>query len=316
MAEKFPWIQFYYKEYYIDTAQCSPSTRGIWMDFIIAMHNDNRSGVITGTRESLARVGRCSAVDCDLAIFELQSHNVADITERNGIVTVQNRRMVRDKKEREQSKNRVSKHREGYSGNGVTRMSRSGNADVTGQKSEVRSQKSENRERVSTTPHVDARLSVAYATGNIPKSADEVIAYYMGGQMGTAIPQNLAVPAGQSYYSKRERVGWVIGDSRAPIMNWKADAKIMWGYWQQDYMERKRKDEQRYTPPVSTPAPVQQTRARKPVQISDVLSMAVPNQPMTRERRIQNRIEQGMAREAAEREVDIMLAKEKSDSRL
>lgn len=133
--DKYPWMQFFSGDWLKDpsVSKCSPVTRGIWIDFLCVMHESDRSGVITGTREQLARLGRCSAVELAQAVEELKCTSAADVTERDGVVTVINRRMNREFKQRKNNTLRQTRFRQ----------NNSGNADVTGHISEVRSQKSE-----------------------------------------------------------------------------------------------------------------------------------------------------------------------------
>lgn len=111
---------------------CQPATRGIWMDLLAVMHESDRSGVIAGTREQIARLCRCSAVELGLALSELSTSKTADVTERNSHVTVINRRMQREYKDRIDTRLRVKRHR----GNAAC------NGDETGHISEIRDQKS------------------------------------------------------------------------------------------------------------------------------------------------------------------------------
>jgi hypothetical protein len=60
------------------------------------MHEDDSQGVLTGTREQLALDGRCSVGEIVLALSELSTSGAADISERNGTVTIVNRRMKRE----------------------------------------------------------------------------------------------------------------------------------------------------------------------------------------------------------------------------
>jgi|GEM_PF-1510052 len=124
MASKKPYIHFYHGDWLKDPelAKCSPSTRGIWIDFLCAMHESDRSGQITGTREQLARVGRCTTVELEQALSELKSTNAAEVCNgRNDLVTVINRRMKRECNAKEKAKLRVEK----------CRNKRKCNADVT-----------------------------------------------------------------------------------------------------------------------------------------------------------------------------------------
>lgn len=138
---KFPWLQFFTGDWMKDPAlsRCSPATRGVWMDLLCAMHESDRSGVITGTREQIARLGRCSAVELDQAIADLQATRAADVTVRDGIVTLVNRRMRKEANSRNGSRLRMQRMR----GNEPV------TPPVTADISEVRSQKSESESKES-----------------------------------------------------------------------------------------------------------------------------------------------------------------------
>lgn len=118
---KLPYMPFFTGDWLKDPAVslCTPTTRGVWIDFLCAMHELDRCGVIAGTREQLARIGRCSDVQLDQALSELQTTRAAVVTERDGSVTVTNRRMNREAKEREANALRQSRHRGSKSSNGV-----------------------------------------------------------------------------------------------------------------------------------------------------------------------------------------------------
>jgi hypothetical protein len=74
----------------------TPEARGIYRDILGHLYLKDRSGVITGSREELSRAGRCSAVQLDVTIQALARHRVANISERDGTVTIVNRRMKRE----------------------------------------------------------------------------------------------------------------------------------------------------------------------------------------------------------------------------
>jgi len=105
---KTPAFQFYPGDWLKDPhlSMCSPATRGIWMDLLCAMHENDRSGQITGTTDQIARLCRCTAVDLDHAISELQTTKTADVTKRHEIVTIINRRMSREYKDRVSARER------------------------------------------------------------------------------------------------------------------------------------------------------------------------------------------------------------------
>lgn len=95
---KLPAMMLYTGDWLKDPAVsfCAPATRGIWIDLICAMHESDRSGELRGTREQLARIARCSTVELDAALTDLQTSKAADVTDRNGVVTLTNRRMNRE----------------------------------------------------------------------------------------------------------------------------------------------------------------------------------------------------------------------------
>ncbi len=112
---KLPYMQFYVNDWFSDfnLAKCSLASRGCWMELLCAMHNLNRSGVITGTADQLSRICRCSAVEFVQCVNELQAERVGEITVRDGIYTIVNRRMRREAKEREQAGIRMERHQNG-----------------------------------------------------------------------------------------------------------------------------------------------------------------------------------------------------------
>ena len=90
---------------------CSAMTRGIWIDFLCAMHELDRVGELRGTPDQLARVARCSPVEVVQALDELSASNAAEVAQRNGVYTVTNRRMRREYLERKASNERVANFR-------------------------------------------------------------------------------------------------------------------------------------------------------------------------------------------------------------
>jgi hypothetical protein len=102
---------------------CSPATRGIWVDALCAMHENNRSGSITGSPDQLARVLRCTPAEFLIALRELGETKTADILwDGSGAmsqnvtpcpkkVTLINRRMRREFKDRNNAKLRKRRER-------------------------------------------------------------------------------------------------------------------------------------------------------------------------------------------------------------
>lgn len=115
LSTKLPWLQFYTSDWRNDPklSMCKPSTRGIWIDALSAMHDDGRSGTLSGTLCQLTRVLRCSESELHDALDDLTATGAADVERRNGIVTLVNRRMSREAKERAANKIRQERHRDG-----------------------------------------------------------------------------------------------------------------------------------------------------------------------------------------------------------
>lgn len=80
---------------------CTPATRGVWIDLLCAMHERNRSGELRGTCDQLARLARCSTVELDQALTDLQTTGAAIVDNRNAIIVIANRRMKREAETRE-----------------------------------------------------------------------------------------------------------------------------------------------------------------------------------------------------------------------
>jgi len=118
---KFPWMQWFVSDWLTDpqVSICEPATRGILMDWICNMQLLDRSGSITGKRDILARLGRCTIVQVDAALQDLNTTQAADVTFRNDVVTVTNRRMKREYLARKNGAIRVQRHRSNVACNGL-----------------------------------------------------------------------------------------------------------------------------------------------------------------------------------------------------
>ena len=138
---KYPWIQFFATDWLNDpqVSICEPVTRGILMDWLCNMHLLDRCGQITGTREQLARLGRCTPVQVDACLQDLITTKAADVTFRNDVVTVINRRMKREFISRKQSALRVKAHRSNVACNGhVTPHSHKSESESEGKSARAR----------------------------------------------------------------------------------------------------------------------------------------------------------------------------------
>jgi hypothetical protein len=129
-ALKRPAFQFYPGDWLKDPALalCTPATRGVWIDLLCAMHELGRSGELCGTLDQLSRTARCSTAELAQAITDLQTTGAADVTERNGKITLANRRMKREARNRESGAVRAKNYRNKGAKKGA---SRSNNGEVT-----------------------------------------------------------------------------------------------------------------------------------------------------------------------------------------
>lgn len=140
MANKRPAEQWYTGDWYraVDVQKCCAATRGIWRDAIDAMVNEQRVGKISGTRDELCRLLRCTAEEFQRFLDDNKGHKFANITIRktqsrgdasvtvtlcNEKVTIICRRLYRQQIEREQGKKRVQRYRQKHQ--------TAGNANVT-----------------------------------------------------------------------------------------------------------------------------------------------------------------------------------------
>ncbi len=193
---KCPAFQFYPGDWLKDPAlsMCSPATRGIWMDLLCAIHERNDGGSITGSRESLQRLCRCTPAEMNKAINELQATGAANIEIRNEFVTIVSRRMKRDQAAKKSANERVREHRFRASCNGdcnsdvtqdVTAVKRDCNADVTGDVTQVK-QESNTEASSSTSSSITEKKDLASARSKEkpplpsrfhPPSLDEIRQY-------------------------------------------------------------------------------------------------------------------------------------------
>jgi hypothetical protein len=130
---KLPAFQFYPGDWMKDpqVSMLTPQARGIWFDLICAMHENGRSGNVSGTSDQLARISRSNTSEFDAALEEFIVTKVADVTFCNKIVTVENRRMKRLYNELTSTKMRVKKYREKTKCNGIVTVASSSSSSTS-----------------------------------------------------------------------------------------------------------------------------------------------------------------------------------------
>ncbi|MCE9603859.1 MAG: YdaU family protein [Planctomycetia bacterium] len=114
------WTQFHQGDWLKDPAvsSCSPATRGIYFDALCMMFEEGRTGLPTRSKEILARLCRCTVLELEAALTELQATAAADVTFRDGNVTIINHRMKREYETRGAARLRKQKSRDKISRNG------------------------------------------------------------------------------------------------------------------------------------------------------------------------------------------------------
>lgn len=121
----FPW---YPNDFDRDLGKCTTSTAGIWTRCLNQMWYEKPRGKLSMPRGSYLVLCRCSNEQFQQFLDENSLFSFADVTENNGIVTVVNRRMSREEKERGQARIRAGRHRNKEP---VTETSRESNGEVT-----------------------------------------------------------------------------------------------------------------------------------------------------------------------------------------
>jgi hypothetical protein len=125
---KAPAFQFYIKDWLSDPQlkMASHASKGIWIDLLCYMWESPKRGELTGTVQEFCRL--IGSLESEFSNFldENNRLNFASVTESNGKVTVQNRRMIRDEKERNNNALRQAKFKSNAKSNAE------GNEKVTG----------------------------------------------------------------------------------------------------------------------------------------------------------------------------------------
>jgi hypothetical protein len=110
---KAPAFQFYVKDWLSDPElQCvSASSRGMWIDALCYMWQAPERGKLVATEEELSKLLRATNGDFHQFMEDLKRHKFADVTNCNNEVTIINRRMFREEKDRENTRLRVRRFR-------------------------------------------------------------------------------------------------------------------------------------------------------------------------------------------------------------
>ena len=124
---KAPAFQFYIKDWLSDPQlkMASFSTKGIWIDVLCYMWGASDKGILKGTKEQLSRLIGSNGIEFDRFLDEAKILSFCDISVTdNEIITLCNRRMYRDEKDRKNNSLRQQRFRDKQSSNeGITPLS-------------------------------------------------------------------------------------------------------------------------------------------------------------------------------------------------
>ena len=152
---KNPAAQFYWNDYLRDTRILTPAARGIWADMLGFMHYASPRGRLTATYDEFARMLSCKVDEAETAIKEISRTKVGDVIFGNDDVTVINRRMDREEKEREANRLRVAKHRSNASGNAQSNENVTSLSSSSSSKDINTLSSTEPKSAPPTCPHLD-----------------------------------------------------------------------------------------------------------------------------------------------------------------
>lgn len=109
---KTPSFPLYPSDIIRDTRILSLTARGAWSDFLYFAHSSPERGKLTYSLSGWARLWGCSEAMANECIQEICNAKIGDVTFCNGHVTLENRRMRREVKVKEQTRLRVKRYRE------------------------------------------------------------------------------------------------------------------------------------------------------------------------------------------------------------
>jgi len=118
--KRAPAFQFYPGDWARDPQlqMATMSTQGVWINLLCKMWDSVNRGILVGTEAQFHKLIGCSEAEFSQFLEENKTLKFATVTISNTIVTVQNRRMVRDEKERNSNALRQKAYRKSSKSNG------------------------------------------------------------------------------------------------------------------------------------------------------------------------------------------------------
>lgn len=114
---KQPSFQFYPNDWSRDLEEHPLEIEGAWIRICCKLWWSEERGKISRTIEQWGRILGINSSDVMGIINYIKEYRIGDVTVGNNLVTIINRRMYREYKERENTRLRVKRHREKQAGN-------------------------------------------------------------------------------------------------------------------------------------------------------------------------------------------------------
>lgn len=222
---KMPFFQFYPHDWLYDTRICTPAEKAVLIDLLCFMWNAPKRGILFGDPQDLARLVGMEWADFKAILNALKRKNILTVKEEGDDVSILSRRMAREEKRRESNRFYQSSSRE-------RRASASCQQNVSGNKSEDRSQKTEviKDKDIITVPAARARATFSKPT------IEEVRAYCQERRNRVDVDK---------WFAHYESNGWRVGKN--PMKDWRAAVRT----WERsDFVS----PNPRYQEPLNAPA--------------------------------------------------------------
>jgi hypothetical protein len=185
----------------------SPATRGIWFELLCCMFNLDRCGQVSGTIDELARMCRCASSECLQSVSEIRARDIAEVTEKDGVYVIVNRRMRAEYKARDSKTLRNKRYRE--------------------------RQKEDTEKTEEETPEKSPSSYYGYCSNSNSSSLKGVqgeaptlqqVLDYCG--MGSGITRE----CGEAFWNAMDGCGW-IDRAQRPIRNWQSVLRNFSNTW-------------------------------------------------------------------------------------
>jgi hypothetical protein len=175
---KAPAIQWYIGDWFKDPAVQAgeAATRGVWANLLMYMWESKPRGVLTGTMEQMRKLANCKEHEWPVILSEIKELLIADVTEANGKITIKNRRMYREQKEKENNRLRQGKFRKNHQSNDeITPPSSSSSSSSL--KNTIKSEGEKPENGKVTPPEINASVLAVFKKFMelFPKGPDRVV---------------------------------------------------------------------------------------------------------------------------------------------